>query len=106
MRSIDGLSYKEAAGYWMNTYVPGDPTVRSLHTALLRPEPQIINQLLSSSTIRLHRAAVQYAQPFDAPKNAALAVYLHSDRTGLDGQGRMLVQIGLQAADRRGGQNR
>ena len=38
-----------------------------------------------------------------APQNSALAVYLHADRRGISDEGRFLLQVGLQGAERYGG---
>ena len=98
----EGLQFQEAAGYWANTYVPGDPTVRRLQTTLLGKSLQPLEQLLGRP-LDLHQSSQQTSQPFDAPENAALAVYLHADQTGLQGERRMLVQVGIQGSSRRSG---
>jgi hypothetical protein len=51
----------------------------------------------------LEQAARQVGQPFDAPQDAALAAYLHADRSAVEGPTRMRVQVGLKGAERQGG---
>jgi hypothetical protein len=98
---IDGLRFKEAKGYWSNTYVPGSPSVRRLRAAL--NAQQLSSLRLPDPTLYAHDLAHQTYQPFDAPKNAALAVYLHANRKGLQGQQRMILQVGVKASERRSG---
>ncbi len=95
---IEGLAFQSATGYWANSYIPGDSAMRLLASRLrgwdrasLGPER------------RLEQAARQVAQPFDAPTEAALAVYLHADTSGIQGPTRMRVQVGLKGAERHGG---
>ena len=93
---IDDESFREARGYWANTYVPGDRTLRQLKARL--------DRTAGAGTVgSLHEGSHQISQPFDAPDGAALAVYLHADRAGVDARERMLVQIGLKATERRSG---
>jgi energy-converting hydrogenase Eha subunit B len=42
-------------------------------------------------------------QPFDAPDNASLSVYLHATQTAVNGPSRVQLQVGLKATERRGG---
>jgi len=93
---IDGLSFREARGYWANTYVPGDRTLRQLKARLVRAAG-------AGATGTLHDGSRQISQPFDAPDVAALAVYLHGDRRGVETRERMLVQVGLKGTPRRSG---
>jgi len=97
--SLEGLSFQEAAGYWANTYVPGDPALRLLQARLAGADPAV----LGDAAPALHGAVRRTAQPFDPPESSALAVYLHADRTGLPERGRVLLQVGLQATPRHGG---
>ena len=104
---IDDLSFQEASGYWDNTYVPGDPTLRALHgqlqvQAINNEDPDVLDD--SESGLSLSSRSTMYAQPFDPPESAAMAVYLHSDRVYVDGETRMIVQVGLQGAIRNHGQ--
>jgi hypothetical protein len=93
---VEGLSFREARGYWANTYVPGDRTLRQLKARLDRAAG-------AGATGTLHDGARQISQPFDPPDGAALAVYLHGDRTGVETRERMLVQVGLKGTSRRSG---
>ena len=100
--AVDGVPFQPANGYWANTYVPGDPALRLLQARLAAWDRSTL-ALPAGTRPRLHDAAVQPSQPFDAPRDAALAVDVHADRRGLLGPGRMLVQVGLKGAERAGG---
>lgn len=100
--SLDGLRFQPAEGYWSNTYVPGDPALRDLQAWLTDSDRSVL-QAHAKSELRLHDGARRIAQPFDPPANAALAVFLHSDRRRIRGETRMLVQVGLKGSERRGG---
>ena len=99
-RSLGGLAFKEPTGYWANTYVPGDPDMRVLESRLRRFDDR---QLAAMGAPRLEPAVRQNPQPFDAPDDAALAVYLQADRAALEGAARLRVQVGLGATARRSG---
>ena len=101
-RNTNNLRFKQATGYWANNYVPGDATVRRLHTTLLGKSLQPLEQYVGRR-LGLHDWAHQTSQPFDVPENSALAVYLHSDQTGLRGKQRLLLQVGLQGSLQRNG---
>ncbi len=100
--SIEGLDFREAAGYWANTYVPGDPAMRLLESRLRSWDrgPLVPG---SQPPPLLERAARPNWQPFDAPQNSALALYLHGDRRATDGPSRMLVQVGIKGSLRQSG---
>ena len=97
-RSLDGLSFQDPIGYWANTYIPGDPAMR-----LLGAQLRGWNRAAFGSRSGLEQAVRPVGQPFDAPRDAALAVYLHADTPAIDGPTRLRVQIGLKGADRQGG---
>jgi len=98
----DDLQFKQAAGYWLNTYVPGEPAMRLLESRLLSRGTNAF-QRADGTPVPLDEAAAKYRQPFDPPENSALAVYLHSEKVSLEGPTRMLVQVGLQAGLRQSG---
>ncbi len=100
--SLDGLTFKDAKGYWANTYLPGDPAMRFLEARLRQYDPSALTAY-TTTRLRLHDAARPTPQPFDSPGNAAVAVYLHADRQGLPEEGRFLVQVGLKAIERQAG---
>jgi hypothetical protein len=52
----------------------------------------------------LEQAVHQVEQPFDAPKDAALSLYLHADKSALEGPTRLKLQVGIKGAERLGGQ--
>ena len=91
-RTFEGLSFREARGYWVNTYIPGDPKIRFLAARLAQAQ----------LTLRPHLLARPVAQPFDAPSRGALSVSLHADRRALREPGRLLVQVGLKATTSHG----
>lgn len=97
--SLDNLTFQPATGYWSHNYIPGDPAMRLLQTQLSQWDRSELGEGL-----RLEQASQPIWQPFDMPGNAALATYLHSDKTHIDGPTRMRLQVGLQASEREGGQ--
>jgi hypothetical protein len=101
-RSLEHLTFQPASGYWANTYVPGDPVMRWLESRLEARDRAAL-QAFSSRPLLLEAAARQTPQPFDSPSSAAISVFLQADRRGLESEGRMLVQVGLQGARRHGG---
>jgi hypothetical protein len=101
-RALEPLTFQPASGYWTNTYVPGDPVMRWLEARLDERDRDAL-QAISSRPLLLEAAARQTPQPFDPPRSAAVSVFLQADRRGLEREGRMLVQVGLQGAHRRSG---
>ncbi len=97
LRATQGVRTRPATGYWANTYAPGDSELRLLQ-AQLAPW----NSSGLPAAAELHEAALPVTQPFDAPRGTALALYLHADRRGIDGRSRVLLQVGLKAAERAG----
>jgi hypothetical protein len=96
--SLDGLSVQDATGYWANSYIPGDPEMRLLQARLRAWDRQVLGQ-----DVRLERAAHAITQPFDAPEDAAVAVFLHADTPAVQGPTRLRVEVGLKGAEREGG---
>ncbi|MCZ6720823.1 MAG: hypothetical protein O7A65_04700, partial [Proteobacteria bacterium] len=96
--SLDGLSVQDATGYWANSYIPGDPEMRLLQARLRAWDRQVLGQ-----DVRLERAAHAITQPFDAPEDAAVAVFLHADTRAVQGPTRLRVEVGLKGAEREGG---
>ncbi|MCF6317661.1 MAG: hypothetical protein L3J83_00020 [Proteobacteria bacterium] len=99
INSTDGISYQTATGYWANTYLPGDSSMRLL-------EASLTDNLTDNQALKINNSIKQNIQPFDYPENSALAVYLNSDVANLKNQQptRMRIQVGIQAANRQGGQ--
>lgn len=100
--AIDDVTFREAAGYWSNNYVPGDPEHRMLQLQLASWDRRPLNAAIGRP-LALHEAAEPQSEPFDAPTSSALAVYLHADHSYVDGPTRMLVQVGLKGTARHGG---
>ena len=88
---VDGLAFQEAKGYWANTYLPGDPMLRSLE-----------HRLGAEGYPQIHRAAFPASLPYDATSTGALSLFLHADRKGVTGKTRLLVQVGIRASERHG----
>ncbi len=97
--SLDDVHYQPATGYWANTYIPGDPAMR-----LLQAQVNQWNHNAATTDLSLEQAAQQIWQPFDAPQGTALATYLHSNKTFIDGPTRLQLQVGLQASEHESGQ--
>jgi len=95
----DGLRFRAARGYWKNTYLPGRPAIRQLQQALQSsPHAPGTGDLLA-----LAEGALRVNQPFDAPRDEALAVYLSADAAAAPGPTRMRLQVGLQGSERGAG---
>ncbi len=96
LQSLAKVTYQQATGYWQNTYVPGDSHMRLIHSQLLQGSTQ--GQLI-------HDAIKANIQPFDKPRDSAMAMYLSSDHASLenDKPQRMRLQVGLQASDKKNG---
>jgi hypothetical protein len=101
-QATEGVAFQRASGYWENRYVPGDPTLRRLHRRLSESDRSELG-LPGAEAMMLDAAARQYSQPFDRPADSALAVYLHGDRRGVQGETRMRLQVGVQATQRGSG---
>jgi TonB family protein len=99
--AIDNLVFQEPRGYWANTYIPGDPELRRLQVSLSTPDRDL--RSFGKKQLHLHELAGQSPQPFDPPQRAAMALYLSSDRRGLAGRERLLMEVGLKGADLRSG---
>ena len=89
---VKGLRFQEAAGYWRNTYVPGDPSLRRLLAHLQQAQ-------LPKALADLPQAALPYSQPLDPPESSALAMSLMADQRAAEGPKRTLVQLALKATN-------
>ena len=99
MASLDGLSFREATGYWTNSYIPGDPDMRLVQARLNAWD----RRQLGTTGARLEQTVRPVAQLFDAADAAALRLYLHADTRGIRGPTRLRIQVGLKGAERQGG---
>lgn len=102
MHATEGLSFKPSQGYWANTYLPGDASLRRLSHSLHDFDKSRLESLVAEP-IALHDAARRNPQPFDPPRRSALALYLGADHKQLEGPSRLLLQVGLQATERQAG---
>ncbi len=100
--TTERVGFRDARGYWANTYVPGDPKLRMLQAALATRDRSDL-QAYSSPPLRLHDDSRRTPQYFDAPEHSALALQLHADRRAVDGESRTRLQIGIQSTSRHGG---
>ena len=100
--ALDDLTFRDPRGYWANTYVPGDPTLRLLSNRLQEFDRADLHGL-DWAQPHMDDLAQQGSQPFDPPDNAALAVYLHASEPGAEDRTRMVVQVGLQGTQRHAG---
>ena len=100
--TLDELTFKDPSGYWANTYVPGDPTLRLLRSRLTEFDRDDLHDLTAGDP-HLDDLAQQGRQPFDPPQNAAMAVFLHASEPGVEERTRMVVQVGLQGTQRHAG---
>lgn len=89
----------EPTGYWANTYLPGDTTIRRLQTVLRGANRSQLEQLLGQ-TPDLHERSKQDKQPFDVPDNSALGMHMRGDVLSVDGPTRMILQVGLQGTEK------
>lgn len=99
IETLEGLTYQDPRGYWSNTYIPGDSAMRLLESRLKAWDRGVLG-----TNLQLEQGARQIEQPFDAPQGAALAVYLDSDKSAIEGPTRLRLQVGLKAAEHQGGQ--
>jgi len=95
LESVEGLHFQDAAGYWANTYIPGDPLIRLLETKL---------QDWDRGGMQLEQVAYQNWQPYDAPNRSALTTYVHADKRSIEGPTRIRLQVGIKATQRKSGQ--
>ena len=94
--NVEPGAFKEATGYWSNTYLPGDPVLRYLRARLQQP-------VAGLEGLSIHSSAQATQQPFDAPQHAAIALQLQADRRATEGPARTLVQVGIKAIEHLGG---
>ena len=97
LENVDGLTFQEPRGYWRNTYIPGDSTLR-----LLRTRMRLWNRLPELHELRLGDTVRPNRQPLDVPDNAAMGLYLQADKAAVSGVTRLRLQVGLQGAERKG----
>ncbi len=100
--TTERVGFRDAHGYWANTYVPGDPRLRLLQAALATRDRSDL-QRFASPPLRLHDDSRRTFQYFDAPEHSGLALQLHADRRAVEGESRTRLQIGLQSTSRHGG---
>ncbi len=90
---VDGLSFRDATGYWASTYVPGDPELRLLRRRLAAtPEALALAERAEPGDLAL-----------DPPAHGAIALHVNADRAAVEGRSRVLVSVGLRGAVARAG---
>lgn len=95
---VEGLAFKDAEGYWANTYVPGDPAFRWLESRLRSWDREPL--FAETGKLALENAARKPFQPFDPPDNAAIGLYLGADTNAVREKSRVLIQVGLMGTPR------
>ncbi|MFK8000046.1 MAG: hypothetical protein AB8H86_10630 [Polyangiales bacterium] len=98
---VTELSFRPPTGRWSNTYVPGDPRWRLLARRLRRTGSGVLAGV-DVSGYALAQQAQQNAPRIAAPSQSALALSVQSDRAQVEGQTRVLMQVGLRGAAVRG----
>lgn len=92
-RAPDKPAFIEARGYFANTYLPGDAELMALRTEVGA------GLIREGRRVALDELAEPVRQPFDAPSDKALALYLASDLPAVEtGPQRMTLQLGLKGA--------
>lgn len=94
--TLQGLSFIASKGYFSNSYLPDNPRIRDIGIRL-----EMFRKKLFHFEGRKFPSefASQTVQPFDSPQGEALKVYMHADRTKLNGPTRMLLQVGIKGAE-------
>ncbi len=91
--ALEGLRFQPATGYWANTYLPGDPAMRTLQRRLVdHPAASALAALAAPADPRL-----------DPPRQGALALRVAANRAAVEGRSRVLVSVGLRGAAQRAG---
>jgi len=92
------LNYQSTFGYWSNSYLAEDIEQYYVSNQMRYWNYNDFYQSLGiSKALELFSQPIR--QPFEKPKESALAVYLQSDRSNIVGPTRMRVQVGIQARD-------
>ena len=104
-QQTQNLHFQQAAGYWANSYIPGDPEIRLLSARLAQWD----RSWLENNTA-LEQDVEPVKQPFDAPADNALSLSLMADVNSVStdeaspGPTRMRLQIGIRGIEHRRGQ--
>ena len=99
------LHFQQAAGYWANSYIPGDPEIRLLSARLAQWDRSWLE-----NNAALEQDVEPVNQPFDAPADNALSLSLMADVDSVStneashGPTRMRLQIGIRGIEHRRGQ--
>ena len=99
------LHFQQAAGYWANSYIPGDPEIRLLSARLAQWDRSWLE-----NNAALGQDVEPVNQPFDAPADNALSLSLMADVDSVStneashGPTRMRLQIGIRGIEHRRGQ--
>jgi hypothetical protein len=99
------LQFQQAAGYWANNYIPGDPEIRLLSARLAQWDRSWLED-----NAALEQDVEPVKQPFDAPADSALALSLMADARSVSADGisnsptRMRLQVGIRGIEQRRGQ--
>ncbi|NRB38558.1 MAG: hypothetical protein HRU20_08840 [Pseudomonadales bacterium] len=94
--NTQNLTFKDAEGYWANSYIPGSARFRAL-------QMQVQQHSLPTPTATLTQSMIPPWQPFDAPRSAAMGLYLQSNKNAVNGPTRLLLQVGLKSVNKKSG---
>jgi hypothetical protein len=104
-QQTQNLHFQQAAGYWANSYIPGDPEIRLLSARLAEWDRSWLE-----NNAALEQDVEPVKQPFDAPADNALALSLMADTNSVSssvaahGPTRMRLQVGIRGIEHRRGQ--
>ena len=99
------LHFQQAAGYWANNYIPGDPEIRLLSARLAQWDRSWLE-----NNAALEKDVEPVKQPFDAPADNALSLSVMADANGVSTHAttneptRMRLQVGIRGIEHRRGQ--
>jgi hypothetical protein len=101
-QSTEGLAFQPRDGWWANTYVPGDPALRILHTRLASASGVHLASI-GLSPLALAETASPAAPTLAAPTDHAVSLGVHADVAAVDGPSRVRVEVALRAIDQAAG---
>jgi len=99
-QQTQNLHFQHPAGYWANSYIPGDPKIRLLSARLAQWDRSWLE-----NNAALEQDVEPVKQPFDAPADNALALSLMADARSVSTDAtRMRLQVGIRGIEHRRGQ--
>lgn len=95
-----GLALAPSEGWWANTYVPGDASLRMLHARLAASTTPLAG---GASALALAESASPTTPAVAAPTDRAIAIGVHADTAAIEGPTRVRVEVALRAIDQAAG---